>query len=277
MKHGMITVVGLMGFLTHCGGPPHPTAVPTHLPAVSPASTGGGDENQPSVSVSETPPSETPASEALASGTDTSTETISQDTASKSATDEAPIAPKKTPHSPPPKKSSADEVKEASAACITDKNIVISGKVLFETGKAKLKKVSFPVLDDVVLAMEKHPEIVKLQVAGHTDSDGDANANKRLSKRRATAVMKYLIKKGIEKDRLSAIGVGEDAPLVSNDTEEGKDKNRRVEFIIVERAKIRAVTHSTSTVNTGRVDSRSASDDETEKLIKKEGLDKKSW
>ena len=139
----------------------------------------------------------------------------------------------------PAKAPKADEaVKEASEARITDKNIVISGKILFETGNAKLKKQSFPVLDEVVFAMQKHPEIIKLQVVGHTDSDGNAKANKALSKRRATAVMKYLIKNGIEKDRLSALGEGEDVPIASNETEEGKDKNRRVEFIIVERAKI---------------------------------------
>jgi OOP family OmpA-OmpF porin len=166
------------------------------------------------------------------------------------------------------------DVKEASEARITDRNIVISGKVLFETGKAKLKKVSFAVLDEVVRAIEKHPEIIKLQVVGHTDSDGDAKANKRLSKRRATSVMNYLIKKGIERDRLSAVGMGEDAPIASNDTEEGKDKNRRVEFVIVERAEVRAVTHTSSSATSGKTKSRKASNDEVEELIKKEGLEK---
>ncbi len=171
----------------------------------------------------------------------------------------------------------ADEVKEASEARITDKNIVISGKILFETGNAKLKKQSFPVLDEVVFAMQKHPEIIKLQVVGHTDSDGDAKANKALSKRRATTVMKYLIKNGIEKDRLSALGEGEDVPIASNETEEGKEKNRRVEFVIVERAKIRAFTHTSGTAIPGKTKNREATVDETEDLIKKEGLDKKKW
>ena len=167
------------------------------------------------------------------------------------------------------------EVKEAIEARITDKHIVISGKVLFGTGNAKLKKVSFAVLDEVVAALRKHPEIIKLQVVGHTDSDGDAKANIRLSKRRATAVMKYLVKKGIERDRLSAIGMGEDNPIASNDTEEGKDKNRRVEFLIVERVEVRAVHHSSATTKPGKVESRKATDDETEELIKEKNLDKK--
>ena len=174
-----------------------------------------------------------------------------------------------------PSSSNSEEVKEASEARITDKHIVISGKVLFETGKAKLKKVSHEVLDEVVFALEKHPEIIKLQIVGHTDSDGDAKANKRLSARRATSVMKYLIKNGIERDRLLAVGVGEDKPIASNDTEEGKDKNRRVEFLIIERAKVTAVTHTASTMAPGEVKHRKATADETEELIKKEGLDKK--
>lgn len=167
------------------------------------------------------------------------------------------------------------DVKEAIEARITDKHIVISGKVLFETGNAKLKKVSHAVLDQVVSALLKHPEIIKLQVVGHTDSDGDAKANKRLSKRRATSVMKYLIKEGIERDRLLSVGVGEDDPIASNDTEEGKDKNRRVEFIIVERAKVMATTHTTSTTDPGKVKSRRATNDETEDIIKERGLEKK--
>jgi OmpA-OmpF porin, OOP family len=186
-------------------------------------------------------------------------------------------APADTAQTAPEKKTGEgkDEVKEAIEARITDRNIVISGKVLFETGNAKLKKVSHKVLDQVVVALEKHPEIIMLQIVGHTDSDGDAKANKRLSARRATAVMKYLIKRGIKKDRLSSVGVGEDMPIASNDTEEGKDKNRRVEFVIVERASVRAFTHTSSTTQPGNVDSRRATDDETEELIKKEGLDKK--
>jgi outer membrane protein OmpA-like peptidoglycan-associated protein len=176
-------------------------------------------------------------------------------------------------NAPPP--SNKDEVKEAGEARITDKNIVISGKVLFETGNAKLKKVSYTALDEVVSAVEKHPEIIKLQVVGHTDSDGDAKANKLLSKRRATTVMNYLIKKGIERDRLSALGEGADVPIADNATEEGKDKNRRVEFVIVERAKVVATTYTAGTAAPGKVDSRKASDDETEDLIKKEGLEKK--
>ena len=194
-------------------------------------------------------------------------------TATEAAT---PAAATADPAALPPEQNASDKeaVKEASEARITDKNIVISGKILFQTGNAKLLKVSFPVLDEVVFALEKHPEIIKLQVVGHTDSDGNAKANKALSKRRAASVVKYLVKNGIEKDRLLYVGVGADKPIASNDTEEGKDKNRRVEFEIVERAKVVAVTHTSGTAMSS-VKSREATDDETEELIKKEGIDKK--
>ena len=111
-------------------------------------------------------------------------------------------------------------------------------------------------------------------MVGHTDSDGDAKANTRLSKRRAVAVRKYLIRNGIEKDRLSAVGVGEDKPIASNDTEEGKDKNRRVEFVIVERVAVRAFTHTSGSATQGTIQSREATADETEALIEKQGAEK---
>jgi len=72
---------------------------------------------------------------------------------------------------------------------------------------------------------------VKLQVTGHTDSDGDDASNMKLSQVRAESVMKALVSGGIAADRLKAIGMGESKPSSSNDTPEGKADNRRVEFI----------------------------------------------
>lgn len=249
MKQQLLVMVGSMVVLLGCGGGKPPAEAPTQ-----------GDE-----SVTETG-AESPAAESPA-------EESTPEAAEPESEDPAPEA-----SAPPPaakKESNTEEVKEASEARITDKNIVISGKIQFETGKAKLKKVSFEILDEVVFAMQRHPEIVRLQVVGHTDSDGDAKANKRLSKQRATAVMSYLIRNGIAKDRLSSLGEGEDVPIASNDTEEGKEKNRRVEFVIVERVPIRATTHTTTTAGGGKTTDRNATNDETEELIKKRGLDKK--
>ncbi len=260
MKRYAMAVVCMAGVFSSCGGDKKSadtTPSPSNDNIAAPAEETGGAGSEASSATAET------------DGADVETAAPGDKPAKEASAAQEPSKPTAT--------ADKEQVKEASEARITDKNIVISGKVLFETGNAKLKTVSFPVLDEVVYALEKHPEIIMLQVVGHTDSDGDAKANKSLSKRRATSVMNYLIKKGIERDRLSAVGQGEDQPIASNDTEEGKDKNRRVEFVIVERAKVMATTFTAGTAAPGKVDSRKATDDETEDLIKKEGLDKKSW
>jgi outer membrane protein OmpA-like peptidoglycan-associated protein len=81
--------------------------------------------------------------------------------------------------------------------------------------------------------MRDHPTI-KVEVRGYTDNQGVAAANKELSLKRAEAVAAAIAAMGIAKERLSARGLGDTAPIASNDTEEGRAKNRRVEFGIVE-------------------------------------------
>ncbi len=257
MKSYTMVIAGCLLSQFGCGGGTAPVEAPEGESAAADHATGDGA------------PGETASEETASGGTVAGSDSVG-DQAPAADSPPEPDAPPAGTVSPEPE----GDVKEASRARITDRNIVISGKVLFETGKATLKKVSYPVLDEVVYAIEKHPEIIKLQVVGHTDSDGDAKANRRLSQRRATTVMKYLTKKGIERDRLSAVGVGEDMPIATNDTEEGKDKNRRVEFVIVERAQVKAVTHTTSTAGGVNTNSRKASNDEVEELIKEKGLEK---
>ncbi|HNV49249.1 MAG TPA: OmpA family protein, partial [Spirochaetota bacterium] len=70
----------------------------------------------------------------------------------------------------------------------------------------------------------------RLEVRGHTDSVGDPRYNKRLSERRADAVIEYMVKNGISPERLSAVGMGSEKPIASNTTPEGRRKNRRTEF-----------------------------------------------
>jgi OOP family OmpA-OmpF porin len=102
-------------------------------------------------------------------------------------------------------------------------------KILFETGKAKLDERSIAVLDALVggslACMSAH-----ITVEGHTDSDGDATANQTLSEARAAAVVDYLVAAGIRPDRLTAVGFGATRPVGSNDTAEGKQMNRRIDF-----------------------------------------------
>ena len=77
-----------------------------------------------------------------------------------------------------------------------------------------------------------HPEIKSVSVEGHTDDRGAAAMNKRLSAARAAAVVKWLVAHGVKADRLSSQGFGFERPLVPNDSDEGRTKNRRVEFHI---------------------------------------------
>jgi OOP family OmpA-OmpF porin len=87
-----------------------------------------------------------------------------------------------------------------------------------------------------------HAEIKKVEIQGHASSEGDAKRNKSLSDLRAKAVMKVLESKGVEAGRMTAKGYGSEKPIADNKTEEGKEKNRRVEFVITDPAPVSATT-----------------------------------
>ncbi|MCC7302606.1 MAG: OmpA family protein [Bacteroidia bacterium] len=101
--------------------------------------------------------------------------------------------------------------------------------ILFESGKSVLKPESSVSLDQLVVFLKSKPGI-SLQVTGHTDNVGSAEANQLLSGQRANAVRDYLIVHGISPDRLSAFGLGSTHPIAGNDSPSGRQKNRRVEF-----------------------------------------------
>jgi outer membrane protein OmpA-like peptidoglycan-associated protein len=108
---------------------------------------------------------------------------------------------------------------------------VLTG-VLFDSGKWEIKSQFIPALDEVVVILREKPQL-KLEIQGHTDSRGSAEYNQRVSRNRAAAVMEYLVKKGIEKDRLVAVGYESSKPLKSNATPDGRAQNRRVELRVV--------------------------------------------
>ncbi len=101
--------------------------------------------------------------------------------------------------------------------------------VEFETNSAYVKNTSKKILKDIVKIMKKYPDY-KLSVYGHTDNVGKSEDNLKLSSARANTCMKYIIRKGVDADRIDAKGFGDSKPLESNDTWEGRKKNRRVEF-----------------------------------------------
>ena len=118
--------------------------------------------------------------------------------------------------------------------------VVIMERVEFATGRDTIRWVSQALLKDVAKILKQHPEILKLEVQGHTDDRGSKRFNRALSRGRAKAVRRALINYGIDKKRLSAKGYGPDQPIDSNDTEEGRQQNRRVQFKILKQDKSKA-------------------------------------
>lgn len=106
--------------------------------------------------------------------------------------------------------------------------------IFFDTNKSTLKPESYVQLDKLTDFLTQN-SIQKMEISGHTDSDGKPEKNQRLSEGRAKAVVDYLVSKGIEKQRLEAVGYGETQPVAPNSTEEGKSLNRRVEFKILKK------------------------------------------
>ena len=103
--------------------------------------------------------------------------------------------------------------------------------IYFETDKFDLLPESFPELDKLVSILEKNPSI-KIEIQGHTDDEGSENYNASLSDNRAQSVKDYILEKGINETRLTSKGFGLSKPVATNDSEEGKQANRRVEFVV---------------------------------------------
>ena len=100
--------------------------------------------------------------------------------------------------------------------------------VNFDTGKATIRPESFPRLDAVVEYMT-YKKSSRIQISGHTDNQGNPKTNKSLSQKRAEACRDYLAARGVDKSRVEALGYGDERPIASNDTEEGRRLNRRIE------------------------------------------------
>jgi outer membrane protein OmpA-like peptidoglycan-associated protein len=106
---------------------------------------------------------------------------------------------------------------------------VLSG-VQFDTAKATLTSDSFARLDTIVEYLT-HKKSARIEISGHTDNVGKKADNKRLSQARAEAVRDYLVAKGIEASRITAVGYGDERPIAPNDTAEGRQRNRRIEAV----------------------------------------------
>jgi OOP family OmpA-OmpF porin len=123
--------------------------------------------------------------------------------------------------------------KEKQLVVITEQGLDILDIVYFDTSKAIIQKRSYKLLDNVAAVIIAHPQVGKFRVEGHTDDRGNDDDNLDLSQRRAEAVVKYLVDKGVPAERLEALGFGETKPIADNKTKAGRAKNRRVEFKII--------------------------------------------
>ncbi|MBL7892522.1 MAG: OmpA family protein, partial [Bacteroidia bacterium] len=108
-------------------------------------------------------------------------------------------------------------------------NKVVLNNIFFDYDKASLRPESYIELSNLLNLMTSNPKL-KIEVSGHTDNKGSAVYNKNLSESRAQSVVSYLISKGTEIDRLNFAGYGFQFPVATNDTDEGRQLNRRVEF-----------------------------------------------
>lgn len=122
------------------------------------------------------------------------------------------------------------EIPAPDTLAVAEDNFVLTS-VQFETGKWNLLDIAFPALDSLAEYLMDNPTY-ELEIIGHTDDQGSASDNVKLSEKRAHEVLKYLEKKGVEKHRLTATGKGASDPIDDNDYEEGRQRNRRVEFTV---------------------------------------------
>lgn len=108
----------------------------------------------------------------------------------------------------------------------------IPGNITFATGRENIVTDFYPILDDVAKVLLRYDK-TKLSVEGHTDSVGDASYNQQLSMQRANSVANYLQGTGIDANRLQTLGMGENQPVASNASEQGRKQNRRVELRVI--------------------------------------------
>ncbi|MCF8218081.1 MAG: OmpA family protein [Bacteroidales bacterium] len=109
---------------------------------------------------------------------------------------------------------------------------IVLRNIFFDSGKSELRESSRSELDRLYDIMKENPAI-RVEISGHTDNVGSASYNEKLSQERAKSVVDYLVDKGIDKDRLEFKGYGFRKPIADNDTEEGRQQNRRTEFEII--------------------------------------------
>jgi len=157
----------------------------------------------------------------------------------------APTTPAPPPAPPPPPAETAAPAPAPAPTpapttpapvVVKGDSVQIPGQIEFDTGSANFKAGggSEAVVDQLKIFLDQNPKVTKLRIEGHTDNVGTPETNQTLSGQRALTVKNAAIAKGVKKERLLAVGFGQNKPIGDNTTEEGRAKNRRTEFRIAE-------------------------------------------
>ena len=148
--------------------------------------------------------------------------------------DKAALTIQGTPPAPPPPP--PEEPAKPMRVEMRDNSIVINEKIQFAYNDSTILEVSYSLLDEVADVIKNAPHVKKIEIGGHASTEGSDSHNKTLSQARAKSVKEYLIEKGgVAADKLTSVGYGEEKPLISpEETEADREKNRRVEFLILE-------------------------------------------
>lgn len=179
------------------------------------------------------------------------------------------------PSEPPPVAEPAPEPEPPKRVEVRDNKVVINEKIQFEKASDRIMEVSHDLLNEVAQVIKDNPQIKHIEVQGHASSEGSDKYNLTLSDKRAKSVRKYLVTKGGVGDKvLTAKGYGEKAPIADNETEEGREQNRRVEFVITEqdvtKTKVEVDASGQETVVSEKTTTKTATvDEETGDVVKK--------
>jgi OOP family OmpA-OmpF porin len=157
---------------------------------------------------------------------------VFSDSSTLAITGTPPPPPAPPPPPPPP---------EPKRVEVTKDKIQINEKIQFDTAKSTIKAESHDLLNEIAQVIKDNKQIRRISIEGHTDSDGSDKYNQKLSNDRAASVKAYLVEKGVNEGMLDSKGHGESKPIADNATDEGKEKNRRVEFLITAQDEVKEV------------------------------------
>ncbi len=145
--------------------------------------------------------------------------------------------PAPTPEPPPPPAPVIAQKVAKSRVELTAEKIVIKEKVQFDAGKATIKPESKDLLDEIAKVFADNPQIKKVEIQGHASGEGDPKANTKLSDERAKSVLAALTSRNVKAEVLAAKGYGSERKIVADEkTEDDREQNRRVEFVILDPA-----------------------------------------